>query len=147
MVKPVSPSPASLWSLPRLNENRLYQLLGIELTTLETDRCVSLMRPPPGACWPEDAQPHGGILYTQLDTTLATAVLSGFAPGTGNCSTVDLTIHYLAPATGPVFTCEAEVTRRGNRVCFVRGETHSADGRVVAHAQGTFRVFATRPAT
>jgi uncharacterized protein (TIGR00369 family) len=132
------------WSLAKLNKNRLYQALGIALTELDTDRCHSIMIPTAQACWPEENQPHGGIIFTQMDTTMATAVLSTLSPGMGNCSTIDLSIQYLAPAGSGQLACETRVERRGKRVCFVRGEIRRDDGEIVAMGQGTFRVFHNR---
>ena len=127
--------------LDALNDNPLYRALGIRITAREDGTARSELRAPEYACWPEAGQPHGGVLFTQLDTTCATAVLSG-PHLMGTCSTIGLDVHYLAPATGPVLRCTAQVERRGLRVCFVRASTMDEHGEVVALAQGSFRVFA-----
>lgn len=72
---------------------------------------------------------------------MATAVLGAFEPGKGNCTTIDLSIQYLAPAVGDVFECTAHVVGGGGRVWFLRGETVDSAGNLVAAAQGSFRVF------
>ena len=66
-------SPANL---ERLNQNRLYQALGIRITTVGDGECQSEMRADPNVCWPVQGQPHGGIVATQIDTTMATAVMT-----------------------------------------------------------------------
>lgn len=131
-------------SLEVINDNRLYHTLGIRLTERDDNSVTSEMRPPPPVCWPEANQPHGGIVFTQLDTTMATAAMTG--PHLGyECSTIDLSVQYLAPAVGPVFYCLATVSRRGRKIAFIRGETRDQHGEVVAMGQGTFRLFAPRP--
>lgn len=129
------------WSLEKLNRSSLYNALGIKLTHLELDRCIASLTPEPAVCWPDHQQPHGGVLFTLMDTTMATAVLSGFEPGEGNCATIDLSIQYLAPAREAPFVCDTRVERRGNKICFVRGEILDAQNDAVAMAQGTFRVM------
>ena len=121
------------WSLEKLNRSSLYNALGIKLTHLELAQVSAV-------CWPDHQQPHGGVLFTLMDTTMATAVLSGFEPGEGNCATIDLSIQYLAPAREAPFVCDTRVERRGYKICFVRGEILDANNEAVAMAQGTFRV-------
>ena len=126
--------------LEELNTSSLYVALGIRLTEAGDGMVRSELRPEPAICWPLAAQPHGGILFTQLDTTMASAVLSG-PLGAADCSTISCDIQYLAPATGACFECVGHVMRRGGRVCFVRGETRDKRGQLIALAQGTFRTF------
>jgi len=124
-----------------INDNDFYRSLGIRLVHRDETTVTSEMRPPAPMCWPEANQPHGGVLFTQLDTTMATAAMTG--PHIRyECSTIDLSIQYLAPAVGPVFYCEATLQRRGNKISFIRGETKDENGNVVALGQGSFRLFA-----
>lgn len=129
-----------MFDLERANRSRLYQALGIRLTSAERDRAASEMRATEPVCWPSRDQPHGGIVFTQLDTTMATAALGGDNNIT-NATTVSLQVQYLAPARGEVLYCEATVQKRGGRLCFVQGETRSPDGELVAVGQGSFRIF------
>lgn len=130
--------------LEALNDNTLYERLGIRLTALAPDLARARMRPPPEVCWPFQGQPHGGIVFTLLDTTMATATLGGPA-GPTDCATVGLAIEFVRPARGPSFTCEARVERRGKRTCFVRGEVRDEEGEVVALGQGSFALFGAPP--
>jgi uncharacterized protein (TIGR00369 family) len=125
--------------LDKINRNRLYQALGITLTAVSSDAASSELRASDAASWPQRDQPHGGVVFTQMDTTMATAALG--AEQVSDCSTVSLQIQYLAPARGAVLTCKATVERRGGRICFIRGETCDPEGQVVAMAQGSFRTF------
>jgi uncharacterized protein (TIGR00369 family) len=126
--------------IAQINENQLYLTTGIKAVSAEDGRAVSELKPPGNVCWPFSGQPHGGILFTQMDTTMAWAVFSLAAQGT-NCSTVNLEIQYPQPAKGPAFTCEAQVLHRTGRSCFVRGESRDEDGNLVAMGQATFRII------
>lgn len=126
--------------IERFNKNLLYQTVGIQTISAGGGWAVSELRPPENVCWPFPGQPHGGILFTLMDTTMAWAVLSAAGEGT-NCSTVNMEIQYPLPAKGPVFTCEAQVVHCTGRSCFVRGESRDKEGGVVAMAQATFRII------
>jgi len=126
--------------IAQFNKNPLYQTTGIQTLSVGDGRAVSELKPPGNVCWPFSGQPHGGIIFTQMDTTMAWAVLSSAAEGT-NCSTINMEIQYPQPAKGPAFTCEAQVLHRTGRSCFVRGESRDEDGNLVAMGQATFRVL------
>lgn len=126
--------------IAQINNNPLYRTSGIQALSAADGRAVSELRPPGNVCWPFPDQPHGGILFTHMDTTMAWAVLSAAGEGT-NCSTVSMEIQYPLPAKGPVFTCEAEVLHCTGRTCFVRCESRDEEGRLVAIAQATFRIL------
>jgi len=123
--------------LYRLNENPLYKTLGIVMEKAHEGKATSTLTPNPGVCWPFPAQPHGGILFTQMDTTMATAVFSVLSPG-HNCATIHLDIHYPYPARGEAFTCEARIRYRTSRLSFVNAEIHDTQDRLVATGQATF---------
>ena len=128
--------------LAAINQSRMYQAMGIRLTEGTPERAVSELRATEPMCWPLHTQPHGGVLFTQMDTTMATVALAG--EGVAEATTMTLDIHYLAPADGEVLVCTARIARRGARICFVQGETINARGEVVCSAQGSFRTFAKR---
>ena len=130
--------------IAQFNANPLYQTTGIQALSAEDGRAVTELKPPGNVCWPFSGQPHGGILFTQMDTTMAWAVLSAAGEGT-NCSTVNMEIQYPLPAKGPTFTCEAQVLHRTGRSCFVRGESRDEEGRLVAMGQATFRLLKVAP--
>ena len=123
--------------IERFNTNPLYQTTGIQALSAGDGKAVSELKPPENVCWPFPGQPHGGIIFTQMDTTMAWAVVSAAGEGT-NCATVNMEIQYPLPAKGPVFTCEAQVLHRTGRSCFVRGETRDEGANLVAMAQATF---------
>jgi uncharacterized protein (TIGR00369 family) len=126
--------------LARINDNPLYRTIGIEVLACADGNAVSTMSPLPEVCWPTAGQPHGGILFTQIDTTTAFAALSTAEAGSG-CATVDSGIQYAAPARHAPFRCEATTLRRTGRTVFVRAEISDARGEIVALCQATFRIL------
>ena len=125
-------------SLTELNANPLYEALGIALISLEHGLARSTLQPKPAMCWPFEG-PHGGILFTQMDTTMALSAIGGL-PESSSCATISLEIEFTHPAKGKRFECSAEVVHRTRRMCFVRGESRDSEGTIVALGQGTFRV-------
>lgn len=122
----------------------MYHTIGLEVLSAEDGRAVSELRPLADICWPFPGQPHGGILFTQMDTTMAWAVLSKTGEGT-NCSTVNMEIQYPAPARGAVFICETRVLHQTGRSCFLHSETRDEAGSLVAMGQATFRIIKAKP--
>jgi len=127
-----------------VNDNPLYQTIGLQVTGAEKGAAVSELKPCEAICWPFPGQPHGGILFTQMDTTMAWAVLSVADEGK-NCSTINMEIQYPAPAKGRVFTCKTTICHNTGRSCFVRGETRDETGSLVAMGQATFRIIRVEP--
>lgn len=125
----------------RLNDNPLYHALGIRLDAVGAGDARATLAPTAAACWPMPAQPHGGVLFTLIDTTAAWAASSLAGPGEG-CVTVDCSVQYVAPARDAPFACEARTVARSGRSLFVRAEVTDARGAVVALGQGTFRTVA-----
>ena len=84
---------------------------------------------------------HGGAIATLADTTAMAAAWSGApAPESLRGSTVDLTVHYLAPAMATDLTAEARVLRRGRSLLHLAVDVTAADGTPVAHAVATYKV-------
>lgn len=129
--------------LAQLNANPLYQVIGIHLHEALDGRARSTLTPNLQVCWPSPVQPHGGILFTVMDTTMAFAVMSVAEPDRG-CATVDCSIQYPAPARHGPFVCTAVVTQKPGRTVFVRAEIVDAQGAVVALGQATFRIIAAK---
>jgi uncharacterized protein (TIGR00369 family) len=123
-----------------LNQNQLYQTMGIRIEEAGQGKARSILTPRPEVCWPFPGQPHGGVIFTLLDTTLAWAVWSELDQGQ-NCATVHLDIQYSAPARGDSFTCLGLVDQRTRAMRFVSGRVLDSKGRIVALGQATFRVI------
>jgi uncharacterized protein (TIGR00369 family) len=84
---------------------------------------------------------HGGAIATLADTAVMAACWCG-APPPENLrgSTVDLTVHYLAPAAASDLTATARVLRRGRRICHAEVSITDCAGTVVAHGVGTYQL-------
>ena len=132
-------------ALARLNDNPLYRTIGIRIDACADGVAHSTMTPHPEVCWPTP-QPHGGILFTLMDTSMAFAALSTADEDSG-CATVDCSIQYVAPAKQGPFTCRVATTRKTGRTVFVRAEIVDAMDEAVAFAQATFRIFNVRAAS
>ncbi len=125
--------------LDRFNDNPLYHTMGITVEFAREGTARSALRPQENVCWPFPGQPHGGILFTQMDTTMAWAVLAELEPG-HNCATINLNIQYTHPARTAPFYCDARITHKTNKICFVQGSISDAEGKLLAMGQATFRV-------
>jgi len=63
---------------------------------------------------------HGGVVAATIDIAAATVAAAGLDPARrGGASTIDFTVHYLAPAVREDATAEAVVLRRGRDITFV----------------------------
>ena len=122
------------------NKNPLYQALGIRVLEAHAGAARSLLEPTDAVCWPFAGQPHGGIIYTLVDTTMAWAILSKLEQG-HNCATIHMDIQYTAPAKGKRFSCAAKTIFQTARLHFMQAEVRDVEERLVAMAQGTFRVI------
>lgn len=127
-------------TLARLNDNPLYHALGIRVDHCHDGNARSTLRPTATACWPSPASPHGGVLFTVIDTTMAWAAMSLAGAGE-TVTTVDCSIQYPAPATQGPFTCDATSLRKTGRTIFVRAGIVDGRGDIVALGQATFRII------
>lgn len=86
---------------------------------------------------------HGGVLSALIDTAGGVAAWSALGPGE-TVSTVDLRVDYLEPAgLGEPLRAEAELVRKGNRVCHVRIAV--TQGRaLVAEGRGVYNIHRRR---
>ena len=132
-------------AIDRYNDNPLYQAIGIRLEEVADGDARAVLAPNAQVCWPTPNQPHGGILFTVMDTTMAFAALST-ADADSGCATVDSSIQYPAPAKDGPFVCRARTLRRTGRTVFVRAEILDAQDALVAIGQGTFRILGARKA-
>jgi uncharacterized protein (TIGR00369 family) len=89
---------------------------------------------------------HGGVLSSLIDTAGGVAAWSALAPGE-TVSTVDLRVDFLEPAgLGAPLRAEAELVRKGNRVCHVRVAVRQGES-LVAEGRAVFNIHRRRPET
>jgi acyl-CoA thioesterase len=83
---------------------------------------------------------HGGVVMTLLDVCMGRAATSADAGSIGGV-TIEMKTSFIAPAGGPgsrIFG-HGKVIHRGSSLVFCEAEIHTADGKVVAKATGTFK--------
>jgi len=80
---------------------------------------------------------HGGAVVSLLDTAAAFAVHTLLEPS-DRTVTVDLTVHFLRPATSGRVEAQARVLRRGRRVCILSVEARDGSAEILATATMTY---------
>ena len=82
---------------------------------------------------------HGGVVSALIDTAGGVAAWSALS-ALESVSTVDLMVDFLEPArvAGPL-RAEAELVRKGNKVCHVRVRV-TQDGLLVAEGRAIFNI-------
>jgi uncharacterized protein (TIGR00369 family) len=80
---------------------------------------------------------HGGALASLLDTAAAFAAQTLLAP-VERTGTVDLTVHFLRPATAGRVEGRARVLREGRRILIISAEATDQAGLLVATATTTY---------
>jgi uncharacterized protein (TIGR00369 family) len=128
--------------LDRHNRNNLYLAMGIKIEDALHGTAHSRMEIQSSLCWPFPQQPHGGVIFTLMDTTMIWALFSLLEQGL-NCTTIQMDIQYLSPAKGRFVACTAWVADKTRRLGFARGEVKDERSQLVALGQGTFRIIKT----
>lgn len=82
---------------------------------------------------------HGGAVMTLLDVTLASAARS--VDKAMGAVTIEMKTSFIQPARG-VLTGKGRLIHRTRNMAFTEGTVYDADGRVCAHATGTFKYMA-----
>jgi len=121
-------------TISQMNDNPLYHTLGIRIEKVAEGQARSRLEPRPEVCWPFPGQPHGGILFTLMDTTMAWAVLSQTDPR------VQLLNHQSGYSLHTTGQGKSVLLRSGDKppdhsYSFVRSEIHDADGKLMALAR------------
>ena len=117
-------------------------LLGFELVRFEGGQSEILYTPAPEHLNSFQVT-HGGASMTLLDVTMATAARS-VAPEMG-VVTIEMKTSFLQPARGPLRGV-GQLLHRTKSMAFTEGRILDAEGRVCAHATGTFKYMRREPA-
>lgn len=80
---------------------------------------------------------HGGAVASLMDTAAAFAVHTVLAPEEWTV-TVDLTLHFLRPASSGAVTAHAQVVRAGRRLVTLTVEAKDDAERLIAIASTTY---------
>lgn len=104
----------------------------------------------PGTAWadleigPQHLNPHGhlhgAVPYALVDTAMGMATYSMMAPGQ-TCTTIEIHLRYLRPATDGTIRAEVRVLRPGSRVVHLEGRVLGEDGKEIAFATGSYAVL------
>jgi uncharacterized protein (TIGR00369 family) len=117
--------------------------VGIELDAIAAGR-VRLRLPARADTGNRNGSMHGGVIASLLDVAgmIAARSVAPELPDDAGTSTIDLAVHYLAPAVDePVFV-DGTVTRRGREIVFVEASVTAAGGTPIARSVGAVRVAA-----
>ena len=117
-------------------------LLGFELVRFEGGQSEILYTPAPEHLNSFQVT-HGGASMTLLDVTMATAARS-VVPDRG-VVTIEMKTSFLQPARGPLRGV-GQLLHRTKSMAFTEGRILDAEGRVCAHATGTFKYMRREPA-
>ena len=116
------------------------RLLGIRGESAQPGRCVLTIPVRPEHTG-DTRRPalHGGVISSLIDTAGGVAAWSALPAGHA-VSTVDLRVDYLEPGSVEgTLRAEAELVRRGNRVCHVRVSV-TQEGVLVAEGRGVYNI-------
>jgi len=116
------------------------RLLGIRGESVGHGRAVlTLEAGPQHVGDPRRPALHGGAISSLIDTAGGAAAWSALGPGE-SVSTVDLMVDYLEPGhPSGLLRAEAELVRKGNRVCHVRVRV-TQDGTLLAEGRGVYNI-------
>jgi acyl-CoA thioesterase len=123
-------------------EFELAKTLGMRSASMADGRCAwtmtigSLHLNPYGIV-------HGGLLYTLMDYAMGGAVTS-ILDGRQRCTTLEIKMNYLAPASDGDVCADAWVVSRGGRIVVLQGDVMSGTTKL-AVATGTFYIFTPAP--
>ena len=116
----------------------LASILGFRLEDIEEGSVVVTLEPEEFHYNPSGVV-HGGIAATLFDSSLGCAVQS-LLPPAHIAPTLQLHVNYIRPITiktGKVF-CSGKVVHMGKRSATAEGRLTDGDGKLYAHATGTF---------
>jgi uncharacterized protein (TIGR00369 family) len=81
---------------------------------------------------------HGGVILSLIDAAMSRAIrLQAGVPI--RLSTIDLTVHFLVPATGDTVRATGTVLKMGSHVTYAQAVVQTPDGQTVAVGSGAFR--------
>lgn len=81
---------------------------------------------------------HGGVHATMIDLILGMAIRSTTKT---RCTTMNLNINYLAPASGGEIEAKGRILKQGYRIVTAEGELYDQKGNMMAKGIGTFKLI------
>jgi acyl-CoA thioesterase len=131
----------------RLVASPYAAFVGIELDAVDAGR-VRLRLPARADTGNRNGSLHGGVTASLLDVAgmVAARSVTPELPDATATSTIDLAVHYLAPAVEESVVVDARVTRQGREIVFVEAAVTGAGGTPIARSIGAVRVAAASQA-
>lgn len=80
---------------------------------------------------------HGGVMSTFMDTAMGSTVFQ-LKGEDSEAVTLELTVHFLAPAIEGWLTAETEVIKEGKTIILMQVKVTDEKGKLVATASSTF---------
>ena len=119
----------------RFSQHPLHRFLGIELVSLEPDRCTV-----EAAIGPStdngSGTIHGGVIAILADVAVAAALATNF-DGKMGFATSNLSLHYLRRARD-VARASAVILKKGSKVCVASVEVYDGRGILCATAMSDY---------
>jgi acyl-CoA thioesterase len=131
--------------LDRLRPAPFWDDLGCTLAAAEPGRATVCFpnRPEHGrSSNTGDGTAHGGAIASLVDMSASCALLTVLAENEGR-TTIDLSVHFLAPGRGEL-TAAATVRRRGGRTAVIDIEVIDGDETLVALGRAVFAIMKER---
>lgn len=123
----------------------LQSHLGYQLTAFERDFCALIMPITP-QIMNRNGMPHGGALSTLLDTAMGFAgCFVGPNEQPHRAMTLNLSVNFIAQATGPMLHVKARRVGGGRKTYFADGSITDDTGTLIATATGVFKYAWTNP--
>lgn len=116
--------------------NEFNKLVGIEFVAQHEDG-VTLRIPLREEHMNGAGVVHGGVTFTLADSAVGHAVTRIVGK---RCTTAELKINYLKPATKGVLTARSRILRKGRRLVVARVEVHCGDAHI-AEVLTTFAIL------
>ena len=119
--------------------------LGVQTVSFGQGRCELSVEVHPHMCNSMQVA-HGGVVMTVLDAALA---IAGRAAHTDdydapvNTITVEMKTSFIRPGAGRL-SVRAECVHKATSLMFCEGEARDEQGRLVARANGTFKLWVPR---
>ena len=114
------------------------RLLGFEVENVEEGKVTFVLEPAESHYNPFGVV-HGGVAATLFDSALGCSIQTLLPPGQA-APTMELHINYIRPitiSTGRI-RCSGRVVHLGKRSAIAEGRLVDMDGKLYAHATGTF---------
>ncbi len=128
---------------PAPEDGGLVELLGIHEERLEAGKVRCRLQTAPRHRNIQGIV-HGSVTMALLDTAMGHAVDGTLGPGEF-CATTQISFQFhRAVRPGEELEAVGEVLRKGRRIAYVTGTCRGADGVVVALAQGSWYLGASR---